>query len=723
MADDSTGDEHLHAAVSFEKVAGTLTLTHTELSWRPSASSSTSVPAFSLSHRFWTGLSVSVAGSASTVMLIKLDTQGTAPPPKRFASGKLILHFVAEPSEAAVAQREPFKQRLTNIIRQNKARAANEAGAAVASTPGPSSGPAPSPTSARSRDASMTAASSPASDARAQSHTDATSVSTTAAQKTSTAYDEPAARTELQMRIDILKAHPSLLALHRQVVHSRIMTDAEFWSHPTRLALLRAERAAEKQRKGRNARLADPQKSTDQGGEVRYSLTPQIVRDMFEQYPVVARAYAENVPDKLSEQDFWRRYFSSRLYSRLRTSNRSAASEHVIRDDEVFDKYLQEEDDDIEPRSAYNPHDSLLDLASTANDHDETGNQRDWTMRPGFGGGGKRALPLLRRFNEHSQSLLDSALGEQADTELDVEGNPRKKRRIVGGVGEEYPEEGQQQGSDADDDEEDDENEVLANQRGRSTRHLYSNIVIDELQEGQRRKTVPLNIQSASRRSKGHERAARPEASTGAGEPMDLDEDGEVSGLPFEVMQELIRTELEQWPLVPALGKWKPPQARDGMVRTMERLLNNVLGGAGRDFKHETGKGLLGDALHKSLLSSHAATTEFLRQFWSVVAPQSAVSIRIAKQEAAESQQERTVAELSPAQRRQRAVRMAGILAKTETRVNDLKDQVRQADAGVVEDRAAALAFVDRSLLPTVKAVGRALEVARVMYNFKISVA
>lgn len=38
-------------------------------------------------------------------------------------------------------------------------------------------------------------------------------------------------------------------------------------------------------------------------------------------------------------------------------------------------------------------------------------------------GGAKTALPLLRRFNEHSASLLDDALGAQED----AEGNKRRK--------------------------------------------------------------------------------------------------------------------------------------------------------------------------------------------------------------------------------------------------------------------------------------------------------
>ena len=39
----------------------------------------------------------------------------------------------------------------------------------------------------------------------------------------------------------------------------------------------------------------------------------------------------------------------------------------------------------------------------------ETGNQQDYTMRAGSQ---RSSLPLMRRFNEHSERLLDSALGK-----------------------------------------------------------------------------------------------------------------------------------------------------------------------------------------------------------------------------------------------------------------------------------------------------------------------
>lgn len=48
---------------------------------------------------------------------------------------------------------------------------------------------------------------------------------------------------------------------------------------------------------------------------------------------------------KLSEIEFWTRYFSSKLFNAHRASIRSAAAQHVVKDDPIFDKYLEKDDD------------------------------------------------------------------------------------------------------------------------------------------------------------------------------------------------------------------------------------------------------------------------------------------------------------------------------------------------------------------------------------------
>ena len=97
-------------------------------------------------------------------------------------------------------------------------------------------------------------------------------------------------------------------------------------------------------------------------GEVKIVITPQLVHDIFEEFPIVAKAYNDNVPNKverliflvwnrvlthakLSEAEFWSRYFQSKLFNAHRASIRSSAAQHVVKDDPIFDKYLEKDDD------------------------------------------------------------------------------------------------------------------------------------------------------------------------------------------------------------------------------------------------------------------------------------------------------------------------------------------------------------------------------------------
>ena len=233
------------------------------------------------------GLQVSKPGAAQVALRLvakeghNIDGEGVA-----------LLTFNAE-KNTALEHREKFKERLAAAIA--KARAEQ-----------------PSATSTASTSTSLSSAQSDTS--------------------------------EVKLRGQVLLSNPSLLALHKEVVGSGTISDADFWSHPARAALLRAERAKTEQKQGRQGQLADPHPTQNESGELKINITPQLIRELFEQYPVLTRAYDENVPTKLDETTFWMRYFQSKLYHRLRTSLRSAASEQHIPDDDIFDKYLEAED-------------------------------------------------------------------------------------------------------------------------------------------------------------------------------------------------------------------------------------------------------------------------------------------------------------------------------------------------------------------------------------------
>jgi hypothetical protein len=55
----------------------------------------------------------------------------------------------------------------------------------------------------------------------------------------------------------------------------------------------------EQQKKGKSGQLVDPRPEQVEGGDVKIRITPQLIHDIFDEYPVVAKAYNENVPEKV----------------------------------------------------------------------------------------------------------------------------------------------------------------------------------------------------------------------------------------------------------------------------------------------------------------------------------------------------------------------------------------------------------------------------------------
>ncbi|KAG6903111.1 hypothetical protein C0995_006298 [Termitomyces sp. Mi166 len=369
------------ARASYKKTPGVLELTDEHLQWTPHGKPA---PAVCVPYAQAASLFCSKEGAAQVRLKLGLlrDDVGhnftfTAPPP------------------VAYNERERFKKELTTIISRNRAQEPVPPNPVSSNAPTPRP-IVPLPTSRRTTP--VITGNDPASDFR--------------------------------LRKIVLVANPDLAQLHRDLVIAGQITEEEFWDG--REHLLLAQATAEAQKKGKSGQLVDPRPEAVEGGEIKIRITPQLVHDIFDEYPVVAKAYSENVPSKLTEESFWKRYFQSKLFNAHRASIRSTAAQHVVKDDPIFDKYLEKEDDGLEPRRQRNEAvDIFVDLAATSEDHEpvapppDTGNERDITMQAGRQ---KGALPLIRKFNEHSERLLNSALGA----------TPASKRRRLDNPEDEY---------------------------------------------------------------------------------------------------------------------------------------------------------------------------------------------------------------------------------------------------------------------------------------------
>ncbi|PSR81186.1 hypothetical protein PHLCEN_2v6521 [Hermanssonia centrifuga] len=383
----------LTAKASYKKLPGLLELTGSHLQWTQDGKKA---PSVRVSHAEAASLFCSKEGAAQVRLKIGLVSDDAG------------HNFTfTSPQAVAVTERERFKGELTNIISRNRSGVATPtvpAPITPSATQAPTGVPSPRPPLAISRP-STSRAPSVASDSRTAG----------------TPVNDPTS--DYRLRKKVLVSNTELAALHRELVMGGHITENEFWEGREHLIL--AQSAAESQKKGKPGQLVDPRPQTVDG-EIKIVITPQLVHDIFEEYPVVAKAYSENVPNKLSEAEFWKRYFQSKLFNVHRASIRSSAAQHVVKDDPIFDKYLEKDDDELEPRRIREDGvDIFIDLGATFEDHGETGNEKDVTMQAGKQ---RAVLPLIRKFNEHSGRLLNAVLGESAP----------KRRRTESGTEDRY---------------------------------------------------------------------------------------------------------------------------------------------------------------------------------------------------------------------------------------------------------------------------------------------
>lgn len=220
----------------------------------------------------------------------------------------------------------------------------------------------------------------------------------------------------------LLKDNKELMKTFQEAVIQGGLPNDEFWS--TRIHILRAYALSSTQRRGAYNVLSTIKPTTTMDNQINVSLTREKIHDIFEQYPVVRRAYNDNVP-KLSESEFWGRFFMSRLFRKLR-GEKITANDPI---DAILDKYLNEDNKrkrDVDDKSDNEEDDEIdnvhvpqyLDiLGNEENDPQRLGNKPDITMQAGKSG--KDTLALIRTMNELSQKMLNTVGDDDDNKEQD----------------------------------------------------------------------------------------------------------------------------------------------------------------------------------------------------------------------------------------------------------------------------------------------------------------
>ncbi|RCI11910.1 hypothetical protein L249_4192 [Ophiocordyceps polyrhachis-furcata BCC 54312] len=150
-------------------------------------------------------------------------------------------------------------------------------------------------------------------------------------------FDDGQLKVDIGLQQSLMKKDKSLYQTYMEAMRTKPESisgaafNSQFWS--TRINLLRAHAIEINQKKGAYNVLSTVKPRTVDG-ELKLNISVEQVQLILAQHPLVRRIYNENVP-KLSESDFWSRFFLSRLSKSLR-GERVTDSD---RSDPLFDKY------------------------------------------------------------------------------------------------------------------------------------------------------------------------------------------------------------------------------------------------------------------------------------------------------------------------------------------------------------------------------------------------
>ncbi|KAF9375499.1 RNA polymerase II transcription factor B subunit 1 [Podila verticillata] len=381
----------LQAPALFRKKTGTIYLMNRRLAWVPQSGLA---PTVSIKHDDIKSLFVNAAGSEKVILKIveiKPDTN----------------HNFIFSSESASEDREKFKAGITSILSLRQQRTMN--GGATPS----SSGAAPSPGGGSPVISDTSAPGTPKTQAQAKLG---------ARRGLGTGPSQ-----ELKTRLALLKQNKELAGLHRDLVMGKHVSEEEFWEN--RKHLIENKSAMDHQQKGQSSAWLDLKPETGESNDVKYVMTPQVIHSVCQQYPSIKRAYDAYVPDKLSEAEFWKRYFQSRFFHRSRSGR--GANEP---DDDIFDKALEEDEEETKsaPKRIKLDHiNKLVDLSTTEEDHLESYTSPESTMAAGRTKESKEAMPLIRRFNRYAQRVLNSTVGLKKPSKGDALDMNGVERAIV----------------------------------------------------------------------------------------------------------------------------------------------------------------------------------------------------------------------------------------------------------------------------------------------------
>ncbi|XP_026291507.1 general transcription factor IIH subunit 1 isoform X1 [Frankliniella occidentalis] len=215
---------------------------------------------------------------------------------------------------------------------------------------------------------------------------------------------------ELEEKNRLLSQNPSLLQLYKDLVITQVITADEFWvKHATKFMQKQKAQAQEIGVSG--AFLADIKPQTDGCNGLKYNLTPDIIESIFKTYPAVRTKYMEHVPIKLSETEFWTKFFQSHYFHRDRINAGTK---------DLFTECAKLDDQELKQDINSGISDPLVDITG----FEDTSLAEGYGItpdKPSSSGGNIVHQSMIKRFNQHSIMVL-KACQEKEPTQSNGDG-------------------------------------------------------------------------------------------------------------------------------------------------------------------------------------------------------------------------------------------------------------------------------------------------------------
>ena len=253
-------------------------------------------------------------------------------------------------------------------------------------------------------------------------------------------FDDSSLKMDIELQQSLMKKDKNLHQTYMEAISTKPESisgaafNSQFWS--TRTNLLRSHAIEANQKKGAYNVLSTVKPRTVDG-ELKLNISVEQVQMIFAQHPLVKRIYNENVP-KLSEAQFWSRFFLSKLSKKLRgerVSDNDAA-------DALFDKYdVSENTHSFQSKIMAQSVPHIIDIEANEENQGgfKSGNAKDVEMRP------RANIPIVKSLNSLSERIManvnpsdanyeDAAGGYDAYRELtlkDLKGSAQERRIML----------------------------------------------------------------------------------------------------------------------------------------------------------------------------------------------------------------------------------------------------------------------------------------------------